>query len=245
MKIALLGYGNMGQEIARLAEHDKQFDIVSISYQNKNGLDLSGIKRADVAIDFTSSEVVMENIHAVAKLGINIVVGTTGWYDEMGKVKELITKNKVGLIYGQNFSIGAHLFFKIVAYAASLFDAYEHYDVYGLEVHHRGKQDSPSGTARKLSDIVLTNISRKTSLQTTRLDRQIKENEFHFASVRGGTNFGRHTITFNSSADEISLTHQAFGRQGFAEGALVAAEFINNKKGLYSFDDLFAKEVER
>lgn len=240
MKIALLGYGNMGQEIEQIVRSSEDHQVTSISFKNRNdGLDKKGLKDADVAIDFTSPQIVLSNIEQVIKLGIPLVVGTTGWYEEIAQVKKLVTKQKGSLIYGQNFSIGANVFFKVVAYASSLLHQYSDYDVFGVETHHTGKKDSPSGTARKLADVVLQNFPRKTSLQTETLDRKITPQEFHFASVRGGRNFGRHEIVFDSQADEIRLMHQAWGRRGFAQGAVIAAEFIRDKKGLYNFSEIF------
>ena len=240
MNIALLGYGNMGREIEQVVHDLGNHRITSISYKSRSdGLDRKGLQSADVAIDFTSPQIVLQNIEQVLRLEIPLVVGTTGWYEEMARVKKLVTKHKGSLIYGQNFSIGANVFFKVVAYASSLLHQYSEYDVFGVETHHVGKKDSPSGTARKLADVVLQNFPRKTALQTEKLDRKIKPEEFHFASVRGGRNFGRHEIVFDSPADEIRLMHQAWGRRGFAQGAVVAAEFIKDKKGLYDFSSLF------
>ncbi len=240
MKIALIGYGKMGQEIAQLAKDNKKFEIVSVSFDDaKSGLDKDGIKKADVAIDFTSPEIILSNISEIANLGVNMVIGTTGWYDKISEVKKIVASKEIGLIYGQNFSIGANMFFDIVKYASGLIAKFEGYDVFGVETHHAAKKDSPSGTARKISDIILKNYPSKKVLQTNALDRPIRKEELHFASVRGGRNFGRHEIAFDSHADEIRLIHQAWGRRGFAEGALVAAGFIKEKKGLYDFSDIF------
>ncbi len=241
MNIALIGYGNMGKEIEDIARQSGAHDIVSISCTHADeSLDKAGITRADVAIDFTSPEVVMHNIREVAALGVPLVVGTTGWYEHMDEVKQIIETSKTGLVYGQNFSVGANIFFQIVAFSSRLFAQFQSYDVFAQEVHHAGKKDSPSGTARKLADIVLANFPAKQTLQDTKVDRQIRKDELHFSSVRGGRNRGRHEITFDSEADQITLTHQAHGRRGFAEGALVAAKFIKGKKGVYSFDDIFS-----
>lgn len=253
MKIALIGYGNMGQEVEQAVNEAGKHEVVSISYrQQTNPLDITGLKKADVAIDFTSPDIVLTTIEQVAKLGVNMVVGTTGWYDHVPKVKRVVNPHKIGLIYGQNFSIGANVFFQIVANAASLVNKYSApegrdlasggggYDVFGLEVHHRGKKDSPSGTAKKIADIIMKNFPKKKRLQNSPVQRQIKPEELHFASIRGGKNPGFHEITFDSSADEIRLSHQAHGRRGFALGAIMAAEFIKGKRGLHSFDELFA-----
>lgn len=242
MKIALIGYGNMGQEIERLIGDLSKHQIVSISFKSKSDkLDIEGIKKADVAIDFTSHEIVIENIKQVLKLGKKMVIGTTGWYDSLDEVKKLVEENKGGLIYGKNFSLGANIFFKIVSHASKLFDKYGGYDVYGFEIHHKGKKDSPSGTAKKITEVIIANSKNKKSAQFDKLDRQVKDDELHFASLRGGNNSGFHKVIFDSIADEIKLSHQARSRRGFAQGALLAAEFILNKKGFFAFEDLFEK----
>jgi 4-hydroxy-tetrahydrodipicolinate reductase len=239
MKIALLGFGNMGQEIAALVQKDPRFEVISVSFENNNPvMDSAGVSKADVAIDFTSPQIVLENIKAVAKLGTALVVGTTGWYDRISEVEGIVRDAKIGLVYGQNFSIGANLFFRIADYAGGLFNRYEQYDVYGFEIHHSGKKDSPSGTAKKTAEILLKNISRKKSVLYEKAQAQIKPEQLHFASIRAGSNPGRHSVVFDSAADEIAITHQAFGRQAFAHGALVAAEFIKNKKGIFTFDQV-------
>ena len=244
MKIALVGFGNMGQEIARIVDANKKDNIVSISYDKSNkALDLAGIKTADVVIDFTSPEIVLKNIEQIAALKKNIVIGTTGWYEGLGQVKQMVKKNNIGLVYGQNFSIGANIFFEIIRYSSALVNTFQNYDVYGLEIHHTGKKDSPSGTGKKLSEIILQNFPSKRSLQFNKLDGQIRKEELHFVSVRGGRNPGKHEIIFDSEADEIQLVHQAHNRNGFAEGALRAAAFIQNKKGFYSFEEVFKKII--
>ena len=244
IKIALIGFGKMGQEIDRLCHESENFEIVSISFKNKDeDLDVRGIAQADIAIDFTSRAVVVKNIERVAKLGINLVIGTTGWYDKLEAVKKAVNAHKVGLVYGSNFSIGANIFLKMAAFSSKLFAKFPDYDVYGLEIHHGGKSDSPSGTALKIAKEILENFPSKKSVLTEKLDRQIGSSELHFASVRGGRNPGFHQIVFDSSADGITLSHQAYSRVGFAKGALLAAEFIKNKKGVYSFEDVLAKII--
>lgn len=242
MKIALIGYGKMGKAVEDVLKETPN-EVVSVSFKNGDSkLDLSGIKKADVAIDFTSPEIILENIEKVLKVGISIVVGTSGWYQDIPKVKKMVSKYKGSLVYGANFSIGANIFFETVRYATSMLAKFD-YDVAGLEMHHKGKKDSPSGTAKKLSDIIMGNMKSKRKLQTGSLNRQIEAGELHFVSLRAGRYFGRHEIYFDSPADEIKLTHEAHNRLGFAKGAIFAAEFVKNKKGFYSFEDIFLKEV--
>lgn len=245
MKVALIGYGNMGKEVEEVIQQNSSHEIVSISFKSiKDPIDVAEIKKADVAIDFTSPDIVLNNIERVLELGVNMVIGTTGWYDQLLRVKETVKKTKSGLIYGQNFSVGANIFFQIVDFASKLIGKFDDYDVAGFEIHHSGKKDSPSGTAKKLSGIITQNISSKTIVETGRLDRQVKKEEFHFASLRTGRVPGYHEIMFDSTADQIKLSHNAHNRQGFAKGALLAAEFIKGKKGLHNFDELF-KEVKK
>lgn len=240
IKISLIGFGKMGQEIDALCRESEIFEVVSISFKNINdSLDLKGIARSDIAIDFTSKDVVIKNIGEVAKLGKNLVIGTTGWYGDIEIVKKLADKYKIGLIYSPNFSIGANIFFKTVAFASKLFSKFPDYDVYGMEIHHKGKLDSPSGTALKIAGEIMKNFPSKESIQTEKLNRQIEPSELHFTSVRAGRNPGFHEVVFDSNADGISLSHQAYNRIGFAKGALMAAEFIKNKKGVYTFEDIF------
>ncbi|MDD5416151.1 MAG: 4-hydroxy-tetrahydrodipicolinate reductase [Candidatus Daviesbacteria bacterium] len=241
MKIALIGYGKMGHEIEDLIQESGAHEIISISYKNPaEKLDKDGIAKADVVIDFTSPEIIVNTIKKIAGMGKNMVVGTTGWYGELRKVKEIIRKSKTGLIYARNFSIGANIFFQLTNFASALCDKYG-YDVAGFEIHHAGKKDSPSGTAKKLASIIMKNFSKKKTLETGRLDRQIREDELHFASLRAGRNPGFHEIIFDSSADEIKLSHSAHGRRGFAVGAIKAAEFIKGKKGIFEFEEIFTK----
>ncbi len=244
MKIALVGYGNMGKEIDALVSVSKTDEIVSRSFsENQKKLDLLGIGQADVVIDFTSPEIVMENIKTLAAMKKQLVIGTTGWYDKLTDVQALSKKYHIGIVYGGNFSIGANIYFKILALSAKLLSKFDFYDVYGFEIHHRGKKDSPSGTAKKISQIVLENFPQKTIVQNEQLKRSIRKEEFHLVSIRGGENAGRHEIIFDSLPDEIILTHQAHNRKGFAQGALLAAKFIQNRKGFFRFDEVFDKEI--
>lgn len=241
MKIALIGYGNMGSEVEKVAQ-EAGHEIVSVSFRSlADKLDRNGIAKSDVAIDFTSGDIVAENIKQVLGMGKKIVVGTTGWYDNIPRIKRIVESKKGGFIYARNFSVGANVFFKVVADASRLFDKYGGYDVYGFEIHHSGKVDSPSGTAKKIADVVISNFSAKKMLVSDKLDRQVKPEELHFASVRGGRNFGQHEVIFDSAADEVKLSHIAHSRRGFAQGAVLAAEFIKNKKGFFSFEELFEK----
>lgn len=239
MNIALIGHGNMGKEIETLVREGDKHTIVYIGGGRGKTLDTDALRKADVAIDFTAPDAVMENIRAIVAVGVPLVVGTSGWYEHVDEVSALVEQHGGALIYGENLSIGGNVYFQIVAYASRLFSAFAEYDVLGYEIHHKGKKDSPSGTATRLSNIILDNFPAKKTVQEERLGRPIQPEELHFASVRGGVNRGLHTVVFDSPADEVTLTHRAHGRRGFAAGALMAAEFIHDKKGLHRFDELF------
>lgn len=241
MNIAIIGYGKMGREIERIANL-KGIKVVSIIDPNEKGahmqIDENSMRNVDVCIDFTTPNSVIGNIEKISKYKKNIVVGTTGWYGKMGRVRNIVGKSRIGLIYASNFSIGVNLFYRIVENAAKLANKIDAYDVYGCELHHNKKIDSPSGTAKTIGDILIKNIKRKNKLVFDRMDRKIAPNELHFASVRAGSIPGTHIIGFDSSADTIELKHEARNREGFALGAIMAAKWINGKKGLYTIEDM-------
>ncbi len=238
MNIALIGYGKMGTEIERILNEEGGHSVRIADFKN-NVIDLESIRGVDVAIDFSSPEIVLGTIERVLHGGIPLVVGTTGWYEKLPTVEGWVKNSNGTLLYGQNFSVGANIFFKLVAYASKLASTFGSYDPYGTEIHHAGKKDSPSGTALRTAKEILDNFPAKTRLETGRLDRTILPEELHFSSVRGGVNPGFHEVVFDSAADAITLSHTAHSREGFAKGAVLAAKFLAGKKGLYTFDDVF------
>lgn len=243
LKIALIGYGQMGKMLEQMAT-SYQMQIVSIiDPELGNEICEETIGNADVCIDFTLPSTVLANIKKVAALGKNMVVGTTGWQDQINEVSQLVKDNGIGLIYGSNFSPGMNMFFQVVKQAASLFNNLDDYDVYGLEYHHKRKVDSPSGTAKVLSDIILNEVDRKSEAQFDKLDRKVKAEEFHLVSVRAGEIPGTHIIGFDSEADSIELKHTTRNRNGLAKGALTAAKWINGKSGIYDFSHSFEEII--
>lgn len=239
-KIALIGYGIMGQMIHDLAKQ-MPVEVVSIIDPHQDGC-LSEItdetlKDAEVCIEFSHPSVVLDNIKQICDCHRNLVVGTTGWNEQFQEVRKVVESSNVGMVYGSNLSIGMNLFYEIVEKAAAVFSNYDEYDPYGLELHHRQKADSPSGTAKELSNILLSSFKHKSQAQYDKLDRKILPEELHFSSVRAGFIPGTHTVGFDSEADTIELTHRARNRSGFALGAMKAAIWIAGKKGLYTFQD--------
>jgi 4-hydroxy-tetrahydrodipicolinate reductase len=247
VNIALIGYGKMGHIIEDIAKQ-RGHKIVSIIDPNcdraHKEINKETLKNADVCIDFTHPSVIIDNIKKASELGKNLVIGTTGWYEKTDEVKKIIAKNKNGLIWSGNFSIGVNAFFRIIESAAKIFNNLPEYDVMATEFHHNQKADSPSGTATMIGKILINNIKRKNKIVTDKLDKKIEPNELHIASVRGGSIPGIHEVFFDSLADTIELKHTARNREGFALGAVMAAEFIAGKKGFYNIDDLM-KEIIR
>jgi 4-hydroxy-tetrahydrodipicolinate reductase len=196
----------------------------------------------DIAIEFSTPATVIENIEYLASKKINIVCGTTGWFDKIEKIKNIAAKNDIGFIYASNFSLGVNIFFQVVKEAAKLIDKYESYDAAIQEIHHSQKLDRPSGTALIAAEILLENIKRKKELNKTG-EGKIRPEQIDINSLRTGNIFGNHKVIFDSVSDTISVEHNAKSRHGFAEGALLAAKFIYNKKGFYKFEEIFTKLI--
>ena len=194
--------------------------------------------------DFTSPKSVVENIEKVTALGKNMVVGTTSWYDGMDKVKAAVQKGNTGFVYSPNFSIGVNLFFKMAERATFLINRFPMYDPYVYEIHHKQKTDAPGGTAKVLGGIVIKNIERKKKMAFDRInDRKIDPDEVHVGSIRAGYIPGTHVLGFDGEADTIEMIHTARSRTGFAEGALLAAKWIDGKKGFYTLDEIISKMI--
>jgi 4-hydroxy-tetrahydrodipicolinate reductase len=244
MKIALIGYGKMGHEVEQIAlskGHSVVFKCDPVAGGQVHGeIKPDHLQDAQVCIEFTNPHAVLENIRKIAQIGKPLVVGTTGWYDHLAEVESTVRQNGIGLVYAPNFSLGVNLFYQLVDRAAELFNHFEAYDVFGSEIHHRQKVDSPSGTAKKLSDIVLKKFTRKKKVISESLNRAIDPEEFHLVSVRAGSFPGIHSLIFDSAADTIELTHTVRSRSGFALGALLAAEWIVDRRGIYTFEQVLA-----
>jgi 4-hydroxy-tetrahydrodipicolinate reductase len=226
MKIAIIGYGKMGRMIERLAiarghEISGRFDIDNNI--DGAGLTAEALAGTDVAIEFSTPETVVENIRRLVSLRVPTVVGTTGWYSRLDEVRNLVGKENGTLVYGANYSIGMNIFFKIAQQAAGLFARYREYAPFLLEHHHQFKKDAPSGTALVISRLLRESYGDRTP---------------EAVSIRAGYVPGTHEVGFDSEADTITLTHTARSREGFAAGALLAAELIIGKQGVYEFSEL-------
>lgn len=243
MNIGLIGYGRMGKEIEIVANERGHVIAAVFDIDNNahgKGLTKKSLHGVDVCIEFSTPDTVIDNIEAVNAAGLNMVVGTTGWYDRLDRVREIVKQKKTGLIYASNFSLGVNLFTRIVQEAAKLFDRYPDYDVAIHEIHHRLKADSPSGTALSIGAAIVKGMKRKTEIFHETSHGAIKPQHLHITSSRLGAVTGKHAVTFDSEADTIELTHTAKSRRGFAVGAVVAAEWIKGKKGVYTMSDVIS-----
>ena len=225
MKIALFGNGKMGQlvtEQARAAGHE----IGTIISSSEAGIPFdelaARLRGHDVAIDFSVPAAVEKNVTACAHAGVPLVEGTTGWTQHQTAVCKIAADHQLPLVYGANFSLGVNVFYRIVAQAAELFAKVDGYSPFIEEAHHNQKKDAPSGTALKLRDLMNRSL----------------ETEIPIASTRAGSIPGTHRIGFDSPADQIQLTHTARSRAGFAAGALLAAIWIKDRKGVYEFSEV-------
>lgn len=239
MKIALIGYGKMGKLIGEIALQNEHQIVAKIDpHLPSHRITKEAVADADICIDFSHPNAVLENIKTLGELNKNIIVGTTGWYDQIDTVRRYVELYKIGLLYSPNFSIGVNLFLRIVKEAAALIDHFDEYDVGGYEVHHNQKADSPSGTAKAIVSQLLDQVRRKKTAVYEKVDRPPTPDELHFASLRSGSNPGFHSVIFDSAADTLTLSHQARNREGFARGAVAAAEWLQNKKGLFTMQDI-------
>lgn len=253
MRIGIVGYGRMGRMIRNVAlETGNEVlavidPIVQAPEVSSSVLDIESLQGCDVVIDFSAPSCAVEHILFYAKTGVPAVIGTTGWYEHMDEVVGLL-KNcpDCAIIWSGNFSIGVHLFFKIVRHAASLFDKFDDYDVLVHEIHHAGKADSPSGTAAMLGNILLEELQDKDSIETARLDRKRRDDEIHISSSRGGSFPGTHEVYFDSPVDTVEISHTARSREGFARGAVKAASWVcDGRKGFFTLDDMMSDLLPR
>lgn len=230
MKIGLLGYGKMGQTIAEFAKKRKH-EIVYIADKNMEEGDL---EKADVAINFSVPDAAVFNIKKALRLNIPVVCGTTGWLDKFEEVIQFCKEKNTAFLYSSNFSIGVNLFFKLNSLAASLIEPHkQEYKVSMKEIHHVHKLDAPSGTALSLAKPLLsTDYFKEWELNG------VSSEKLNIEAIREGEVPGKHIVTFRSEVDEISLKHEAFNRDGFAQGAIIAAEWLADKKGIFTMQDV-------
>ena len=229
MKIALLGYGKMGQVIERIAL-ERGHEIILKKDENNT---FDGLPNADVAIDFSVPTAAVENISNCFHANVPVISGTTGWLEHYDKMTELCVAKNGGFISSSNFSLGVNIFFEINEYLAKIMSKFDSYSVEMEEIHHTQKLDAPSGTAISLAKGVIENSS-----YTEWTLENPKPKQIHIETKRIGTVPGTHTVTYNSAVDAIEIKHTAHNREGFALGAVIAAEWIVGKQGIFTMKDV-------
>jgi len=246
MKIALLGYGKMGQIIEKIATDRKHQIVLKIDDKNLNELTTENLSKADVAIEFSTPGTVLGNIKHCFNADVPIVVGTTGWYNQLPQVKQICEAGDHTLLYASNFSIGVNVFFHVNKVLAKLMNNYPYYDVQVEEIHHTQKLDSPSGTGITIAEGIIENLDRKkewvnilTSDGDETADDNVTADQLLIESFRIDSVPGTHTVIYDSEVDTIELKHTAHNRNGFALGAVLAAEWVHHKKGFHSVEDMF------
>lgn len=240
MKIAILGYGRMGNEIERMATrdgHEIVLIIDSIEEWEKSG---SRLKEADVAIDFSTPDTVVDNIYHCFDAGVPVVAGTTGWHDELDQVRKDCLERNQALFHAPNFSIGVNLFFQVNRFLAGVMAEWPDYEISIEETHHILKQDAPSGTAITLANDIIRSTSRK--------EKWVKEEptnpeDLGIKSFRTENVPGTHVVKYDSDIDSIEIIHSAKNRRGFAQGALLAAAWLIGKKGFFDMNDLLSSHI--
>jgi 4-hydroxy-tetrahydrodipicolinate reductase len=245
MNIALVGTGRMGRAVEAVAEEEghavvARFDAERPLLDARSPDDLEG---ADVVVDFSLPDVALDHLHRYCFWGVDAVVGTTGWYDDLDRVAEWVAEGQNGVLYAPNFSLGVAVLVRALRGALPLLDRLPAYDAWVHEAHHTGKVDSPSGTARLLGDELLRGLARKERLETETQHGRIAPEALHVTSTRVGAVFGEHTVGFDSAVDQLRFTHVAKDRRAFAYGAVEAAEWVRGRSGLFTLDDLLDEWV--
>ena len=234
MKIALLGYGKMGKEIEAIALKRNHTIVLKVDETNANTFLIDELKKADVAIEFSTPHTVITNINKCFEAQVPVIVGTTGWYDQFSEIENNCAQKNGTLFYASNFSLGVNLFMKVNSYLAELMNKYDTYNVEMEEIHHIHKLDKPSGTAITLANQIIEKLDRKTNWSIT----SKAANDLYIEDKREGEVPGTHIVKYTSEVDDIEIMHKAHNRTGFALGAVVAAEFLKEKKGIFTMKDL-------
>ncbi len=230
--------GHIIEEVALSRGHEI---VLKIDVDNRNKIRAEDLKAGDVAIEFTAPGSAIENINLCLEATVPVVVGTTGWYEKLDEVRKIVSEKNGSLVYASNYSVGVNMLFALNKILATWMNGYPEYNVDVEEVHHTQKLDSPSGTAITLADGILQSIKRKKGWQKQAVSQQkpLSDDILKIVFDRRDGVPGIHKVKYTSEIDEIQISHEAFNRKGFAFGAVIASEFIKNKKGIYTAADIF------
>ena len=243
MKLAIFGYGKMGKEIERLALKENHEIVLRVSSQSSGNISSDKLREADVALEFSTPGSAYQNCLTCFNSGVNVVCGTTGWDENIAKVKQFCSAKNLGFFYASNFSIGVNMLFILNKQLARLMNNFPAYEPSIEEIHHVRKLDSPSGTAITLSKDIISEIKRKKSiknilLRNTQHDLANYGEALPVFSIREGDVIGTHSISYSSDVDTLQIRHEAHSREAFARGALMAANWMYEKKGIFDMSDL-------
>ena len=235
MNIALIGYGKMGKAVEEIALQKGHKVVLKIDINTMDQFTNDNLQQCDVAIEFTSPHSAVENIITCLHAGLPVVSGSTGWLQHWEEVKNACDKNNGSLLYASNYSVGVNIFFEVNKKLAQLMKQHEGYEVSMVEIHHTEKKDAPSGTAITLAEQVIENLGRKKQWVNK---VSVSPDELPIISERTDPAPGTHIVKYSSAIDDIEIIHTAHNRTGFASGAILAAEFLHNKKGIFSMKDV-------
>jgi 4-hydroxy-tetrahydrodipicolinate reductase len=246
MKIALFGYGKMGKIIEQIALGRQHEIVLKIDKDNLHEATPENLQQADVIIEFTTPASAIGNINRCLEAGVPVVVGTTGWYEQLAEIKEQCLAGNNALMYGSNYSVGVNIFFHVNRVLANIMNKYPYYEVQVEEIHHTQKLDAPSGTAITIAEGILDNLDTKSEWKNILVsdtgetaDDNLSTNQLLIESHRIESVPGTHTVVYDSEVDSIEFKHTAHSRNGFALGAVLAAEWLKDKKGFYQVTDMF------
>lgn len=241
MKIGLIGYGKMGKAIEQIALERGHEIVLRINSSNARDMIPENLQRADVLIEFTRPDIAETNVITCLEAAVPTVCGTTGWSEGLGKAQLLATAKDTAFLWASNFSIGVNIFFEVNKMLASLMNEQPGYDVCMEEIHHTQKKDSPSGTAITIAEQILANIQRK---KRWKEGGEAAADELQIIAKRIDPCPGTHSVKYTSEIDDIEIIHTAHNRKGFALGAVLAAEYIANKKGIFTMQDVLGINKE-
>jgi 4-hydroxy-tetrahydrodipicolinate reductase len=238
MNILLLGYGKMGKVIEQIALGRGHRIVGKIDINNRHELETFSRDNVDAVIEFSAPEAAYQNLQWSMTKGLPTVCGTTGWLEHRPEIEQLCQTHQAAFFYASNYSIGVNLFFRLNKQLAKLIAPYDQYRVHTTEIHHIHKKDAPSGTAITLAEGLMEHLPHKTTWVNT---AETTENQIPIVSLREGEVPGTHIIRYDSDVDSIEIQHIAHSRQGFALGAVVAAEWLQNRQGVFGMDDLLGQ----
>ncbi len=243
INVSILGYGRIGKEVEKELKFDSSINLRFI-FDNSNDLlkNIDNLNSEDFIIDFSTAEAFLKNLPILLRNKVNIICGTTGWYEKIELVKDLVLKNDSSFLYGANFSIGVHFFWKLIEQATKYSNRIENMDIFMNEIHHNKKIDAPSGTSITTANKIFENSNIKEKIYNPYLNKAIEKKELSLGIIRGGEVFGEHSVFFEDEDSNIEIKHTSKNRSCFAKGTILGVKWLQDthKRGFFSVDDMIA-----